>query len=133
MPLRILSRPTAIRRALVSSFLADVTQQIHSLRANGVMSAHKSFTSGSEFIAFRKSAGSSCKAAFVFTISIPVQRYDEVLRVGGIRPGVKPGVSVLITAPLPKILPPDTFERHCSLIVAHKAPIAKRGSTNRAI
>ncbi len=46
-----------IRRRLVSSFLADVTQQIHSLRAKGVISAHTSVTIGSDSIAFRKSAG----------------------------------------------------------------------------
>ena len=62
MPLRILSRPTIMRRLLVSSFLADVTQQIHSLRASGVISAHTSFTIGSELIALRKSTGILCPA-----------------------------------------------------------------------
>lgn len=57
MPLRILSRPTVIRRFLVSSFLADVTQHIHSLRASGVISVQASFTMGSDSIALRKSAG----------------------------------------------------------------------------
>ena len=57
MPLRILSRPTVMRRILVSSFFAEVTQQIHSLRASGVISAHTFFTSGSDAIAWRKSAG----------------------------------------------------------------------------
>ncbi len=57
MPLRILSRPTVIRLLRVSSFLAEVTQQIHSLRASGVMSAHTAFTVGSEAIAWRRSAG----------------------------------------------------------------------------
>lgn len=49
-----------MRRFLVASFAADVTQQIHSLRANGVISSHTSFTTGSESIALRKSAGSLC-------------------------------------------------------------------------
>lgn len=49
-----------MRRALVSSFLADVTQQIHSLRASGVMSAHTSFAIESDSIALRKSAGILC-------------------------------------------------------------------------
>lgn len=46
-----------MRRFLVSSFLADVTQQIHSLRASGVMSAQTSAAIESESIALRKSAG----------------------------------------------------------------------------
>ena len=57
MPLRILSRPTAMRFFLVSSFLAEVTQPIHSLRASGVMSAHAIFTTASDAIASLKSAG----------------------------------------------------------------------------
>src|SRR5579875_3681410 len=51
-----------MRRFLVSSFLADVTQQIHSLRASGVISAHTSFTMGSDSIALRRSAGILCNA-----------------------------------------------------------------------
>ena len=47
-----------MRFARVSSFFADVTQQIHSLRASGVMSAHTSFAMASDSIALRKSAGS---------------------------------------------------------------------------
>jgi len=46
-----------MRRLLVSSFLADVTQQIHSLRASGVMLAHKSVTIASDSMALRKSTG----------------------------------------------------------------------------
>ncbi len=46
-----------MRRLRVSSFLAEVTQQIHSLRANGVMSAHTPFAVASDSIAFRRSAG----------------------------------------------------------------------------
>ena len=57
MPLRILSRPTSMQRFLVSSFLADVTQHIHSLRASGVMLTHKSVTIASDSIALRKSPG----------------------------------------------------------------------------
>jgi hypothetical protein len=57
-----------MRRFLVSSFAADVTQQIHSLRASGVMSAHTSFTTGSESIALRKSAGNRCTA----TEAVPI-------------------------------------------------------------
>lgn len=49
-----------MRRFLVSSFLADVTQHIHSLRASGVMLAHTSTTVASDSIALRKSAGILC-------------------------------------------------------------------------
>lgn len=47
-----------MRRFLVSSFLAEVTQQIHSLRANGVMSAHMTRARESASIAWRRSEGS---------------------------------------------------------------------------
>lgn len=52
--------PTSMRRFLVSSFAADVTQQIHSLRASGVMSAQALFAAALDSRAFRKSAGSLC-------------------------------------------------------------------------
>jgi hypothetical protein len=47
-----------MRRFLVSSFFADVTQQIHSFRASGVISAHTPFTATSDSMALRKSDGS---------------------------------------------------------------------------
>lgn len=47
-----------MRRFLVASFFADVTQHIHSLRANGVMLAQTSFTVASDWMAFLKSVGS---------------------------------------------------------------------------
>jgi hypothetical protein len=47
-----------MRRFLVSSFLAEVTQQIHSFRASGVIAAQRSFAEASDVMAFRKSAGS---------------------------------------------------------------------------
>ena len=46
-----------MRRVLVSSFLADVTQQIHSFRASGVKLAQRSLTAASDLMASRKSAG----------------------------------------------------------------------------
>jgi hypothetical protein len=49
-----------MRRVLVSSFLADVTQHIHSLRASGVMLAQTSVTVASDSIALRKSDGILC-------------------------------------------------------------------------
>jgi len=60
MPLCILSSPTVMRRLLVSSCFAEVTQQIHSLRASGVMSAHNSLAIESDSIARRKSFGMLC-------------------------------------------------------------------------
>ena len=49
-----------MRWFLVISFLADVTQQIHSLRASGVMSIQTSFTTGSDSIASPKSVALLC-------------------------------------------------------------------------
>ena len=60
MPPRSLSMPTSMRRCLVSSFLADVTQQIHSLRASGGISVQRLFAAALDSMAFRISAGSLC-------------------------------------------------------------------------
>ena len=54
-----LEQPHSIRRVLVSAFLADSIQQIHSLRARGVMSSHVSNAFASEVSAFFRSAGRS--------------------------------------------------------------------------
>ncbi len=55
-----LEQPHSIRRLLVSAFLADSIQHIHSLRASGVMSSHAANACGSDASAFFKSAGISC-------------------------------------------------------------------------
>jgi hypothetical protein len=47
---------------LVSGFLTEITQQIHSLRARGVISSHFARAAGSEMRTFRKSAGTLCTA-----------------------------------------------------------------------
>ncbi len=47
-----------MRRFLVSSFLADVTQHIHSFRAIGVIAAQMLLAAASDTMAVRKSAGS---------------------------------------------------------------------------
>jgi hypothetical protein len=47
---------------LVSGFLTEITQQIHSLRASGVISSHFARVTGSEMRTFRKSAGTLCTA-----------------------------------------------------------------------
>jgi hypothetical protein len=46
--------------SLVSAFLPDMTQHIHSLRASGVTSPHTANALGEEIMAFRKSAGIPC-------------------------------------------------------------------------
>ena len=57
MPPRILSMPTSMRRFLVASCLAEVTQQIHSFLASGVISAQRFLAVALDSTAFRKSAG----------------------------------------------------------------------------
>ena len=52
--------PTTMRRCLVASCFADVTQQIHSFRASGVMSAHRFLAVALDSMALRKSSGSLC-------------------------------------------------------------------------
>jgi hypothetical protein len=47
-----------MRRFLVSSFLAEVTQQIHSFRASGVISAQSLLAAALDAMALRKSVGS---------------------------------------------------------------------------
>ncbi len=48
-----------MRRFLVSSFLAELTQQIHSFRASGVISAQRLLAAASDRMALRRSAGNS--------------------------------------------------------------------------
>jgi hypothetical protein len=47
-----------MRRFLVSSFLAELTQQIHSFRASGVIAAQRLLAAASDSMALRKSDGS---------------------------------------------------------------------------
>jgi len=47
-----------MRRFLVSSFLADVTQQIHSFRASGVIATQRLLAAASASMALRKPDGS---------------------------------------------------------------------------
>jgi hypothetical protein len=42
---------------LVSGFFTEITQQIHSLRASGVISSHFARAAGSDMRIFRRSAG----------------------------------------------------------------------------
>ena len=64
----------------VSSFFAEVTQQIHSLRASGVISAHTSLATSSASIALRKSAGIRCNIVSAFrheTVDTHVGEYYD--------------------------------------------------------
>src|SRR6476660_2173061 len=54
-----LEQPHSIRRVLVSAFFADSIQQIHSLRARGVMSFHVANAFASEISALFRSNGMS--------------------------------------------------------------------------
>jgi hypothetical protein len=47
---------------LVSGFLTEITQQIHSLRASGVIFSHFARATESEMRTFRKSGGTVCTA-----------------------------------------------------------------------
>ncbi len=61
---------------LVSNFLPDVTQHIHSLRASGVISFHRLSVTGLEARAFRKSVGILCTTPEVtsfFTIIFTIK------------------------------------------------------------
>jgi hypothetical protein len=68
-----------MRRYLVSSFLADVTQHIHSLRASGVMLAHRSATIASDSIALRKSGGILCTVPEAICCRAIVSRSLQVI------------------------------------------------------
>jgi hypothetical protein len=60
---------------LVSSFLTEMVQQIHSLRASGVMSSHAVRACTSDARAVRRSAGSSCTTPpEIRTVAIELSR-----------------------------------------------------------
>lgn len=52
----------SIRIILVSDFLPEVTQHIHSLRASGVISFHTACAGGVDIRALCKSVGNLCTA-----------------------------------------------------------------------
>ena len=60
IPPLIFERAFSMRIPRVSAFTPEVTQHIHSFRANGVMSCQRASTFGVETMAFRKSSGSLC-------------------------------------------------------------------------
>jgi hypothetical protein len=72
-------RPFLIRISRVSAFFPDVIQQIHSLRASGVMSSHTARAFGFDASAFRKSAGAAlCAGPFVAMLSFYTGCWDDV-------------------------------------------------------
>ena len=63
IPPRSFDSPTVIRRVRVSACFAEETQQIHSLRARGVISSQVAKALESATRAFLKSAGILCTGA----------------------------------------------------------------------
>ena len=63
-----------MRIVLVSAFLPEVTQQIHSLRESGVISSHTASAFGEESRAFCKSAGTLCIVYKYYFISLKITR-----------------------------------------------------------
>src|SRR6185503_791085 len=55
---------------LVSGFLTEVTQQIHSLRASGVISSQAAKAAESEVRVFRKSSGTVCTVPLEIFLAI---------------------------------------------------------------
>ncbi len=104
----------------VSSFLADVTQQIHSLRASGVMSCHASFIAREEESAFSRSFGRVCMVpveSFFITIvcnevvvflfyTIPLSTYPTIYAIYAATPPMSRVSSAALV-----IFPPVTFPR----------------------
>ena len=74
MPPRSFDMPTSIRCCRVSAFLGEMTQQIHSFRASGVISSHTAKAFGSEVRAFCKSGGILCKVSF-FVIRLGIKSF----------------------------------------------------------
>jgi len=80
MPPFSLESAFLMRIFLVSVFLPEVTQQIHSLRASGVTFSHVARAAGTPLIAFRKSSGILCMALFYqnpFEIKVCLVRHEE--------------------------------------------------------
>jgi hypothetical protein len=62
-----------MRLLRVACCLAEVTQQIHSLRASGVRLFHAAFAGAAESITFRKSAGILCTGPGRLSVGIELQ------------------------------------------------------------
>src|SRR3989344_1288152 len=59
----------------VSSFLPEITQQIHSFRASDVMSSHTAWAGLAEAMAFRKSLGNLCGGSVVKILLLVINSY----------------------------------------------------------
>src|SRR6516225_154355 len=76
---------------LVSGFFTEMTQQIHSFRASGVISSHFARAAGSEMRTFGKCAGTLCSGpreiaflvmGFTYTVTSSVWESPDALRIG---------------------------------------------------
>ncbi len=76
---------------LVSGFLTEITQQIHSLRASDVISSHFARATGSEMRTFRKSVGKLCTAPaeiaflvmdFIYIVAQSAGQSQDALQIG---------------------------------------------------
>src|SRR5579859_5955068 len=100
---------------LVSSFLTEITQQIHSLRASRVMSSHFASAAASETRAFRKSAGTVCTTPW---------EIGFIFRDFGLHPIV---VAVVCMVGNPETDPPPTFLLPLQTFPRHRRiPSARR-------
>src|SRR5437588_4356642 len=73
---------------LVSGFLTEIAQHIHSLRARGVRSSHEALASASEARVFRKSSGNSWTTPpeisfLVIVISLYYYKIASLARIAG--------------------------------------------------
>lgn len=63
---------------LVSGFLVVTVQQIHSLRASGVMSSHAASATGAAAMDFRKSSGTLCTVPSVIVL-VGIELFYQLL------------------------------------------------------
>jgi hypothetical protein len=99
---------------LVSGFLTEMTQQIHSLRASGVISSHFARAIASERRTFRKSAGTLCTApgeTGFFLMDLILLRYAIGLGVPLDEPGRPP-----LYAKLPQMMVQMFVHQSCPLL-----------------
>src|SRR5207248_2277219 len=78
---------------LVSGFLTEIAQHIHSLRARGVRSSHEALASASEARVFRKSSGNSWTtppdiSLLVIVISLYYYKIASLARIAGANAGL---------------------------------------------
>ena len=85
MPTFIFESAFSIRIPLVSAFLPEITQQIHSLRASGVMASQSARAAGIPMMASRRSAGIVCTtppAIFVWLMRLFYQIRHPLIQKG---------------------------------------------------